>query len=44
MLPGIRYEIETGNAAGVPTWEAIYVGAMEELGTRIRGATEALGG
>jgi N-acetylated-alpha-linked acidic dipeptidase len=44
MLPGIRYEIATGNAAGVPTWEAIYVGAMQELETRIRGATEALGG
>jgi N-acetylated-alpha-linked acidic dipeptidase len=38
MLPGIRYEIETGNAAGVVEWESRYVSAVEEL----RGRVEAL--
>jgi N-acetylated-alpha-linked acidic dipeptidase len=35
MLPGIRYEIESGNAAGVVEWERRYVRALEELRTRV---------
>lgn len=44
MLPGIRYEIETGNAVGVGSWEALYVRAMEELDGRIREMTERIQG
>jgi len=44
MLPGIRYEIETGNPTGVGSWEAIYVGAMENLEARIREMTAQVGG
>lgn len=40
MLPGLRYEIETGNPVGVRSWEALYVRAMDELEARIREMTE----
>jgi N-acetylated-alpha-linked acidic dipeptidase len=40
MLPGIRYEIETGQAVGVGSWEALYVQAMDQLEGRIREMTE----
>jgi len=36
MLPGIRYEIETDNPAGVPEWEARYVDAIRRLAERMR--------
>jgi N-acetylated-alpha-linked acidic dipeptidase len=42
MLPGIRYEIETGNAAGVGAWEAKYVAAVQELERRVVAATVLL--
>ncbi|CAN5708741.1 transferrin receptor-like dimerization domain-containing protein [soil metagenome] len=35
MLPGIRYEIETGNAAGVVEWEARYIAAVRDLHRRV---------
>jgi N-acetylated-alpha-linked acidic dipeptidase len=43
MLPGLRYEIETGNTAGVAEWQDVYVAAMRELETRIRALTDRLG-
>jgi len=42
MLPGIRYELETANPAGVRSWEAIYVRAVEELDGRVRSVTAIL--
>jgi len=42
MLPGLRYEIETNNADNIPTWEARYVEAVEELTRRIAAVTERL--
>jgi N-acetylated-alpha-linked acidic dipeptidase len=38
MLPGIRYEIETDNAAGAMAWQARYVGAVRELQRRVQHA------
>lgn len=42
MLPGLRYEIETGNPAALPAWEDRYVAALDELARRIDAATAAL--
>jgi hypothetical protein len=42
MLPGLRYEIETLNPAGLPLWEERYAEALRELTRRIEVATEAL--
>jgi N-acetylated-alpha-linked acidic dipeptidase len=42
MLPGLRYEIETGNAAGVPRWEARYVAALADLARRVHAVTALL--
>ncbi len=38
MLPGLRYEIETGDRADLPGWERVYVGAVRELAERMREA------
>jgi N-acetylated-alpha-linked acidic dipeptidase len=43
MLPGIRYEIETRNAAGVVEWEARYVAAVQELQRRTAELAAATG-
>jgi N-acetylated-alpha-linked acidic dipeptidase len=43
MLPGLRYEIETDGADNLPTWEARYVDAVEDLTQRIAAVTEQLG-
>jgi N-acetylated-alpha-linked acidic dipeptidase len=42
MLPGIRYEIETANAAGVYEWEARYEAAVAELQRRVAAAAALL--
>ncbi|MGD8331853.1 MAG: M28 family peptidase, partial [Acidobacteriota bacterium] len=42
MLPGIRYEIETDDPAGVPAWEARYVDAIGRLGARMEAVTELI--
>jgi N-acetylated-alpha-linked acidic dipeptidase len=42
MLPGIRYEIETGSAAGAAEWAARYVAAVRELRRRIEDVTALL--
>ena len=42
MLPGLRYEIETGNPEEIPDWERVYVAAVEELTGRMRKLTGAL--
>jgi hypothetical protein len=42
LLPCVRYEIETGNAAGVGAWEARYVAAVQELERRVIAATVLL--
>jgi N-acetylated-alpha-linked acidic dipeptidase len=39
MLPGIRYEIETDDPAGVPAWQARYVDAVGRLAARMRAIT-----
>lgn len=39
MLPGIRYEIETDDAAAVPEWVARYVEAIGRLAGRMREIT-----
>ena len=36
MLPGLRYELETGDRADLPGWERVYVGAVGELARRMR--------
>lgn len=43
MLPGLRYEIETGNAAGAREWEDVYVRAIESLETLVRDITARAG-
>jgi N-acetylated-alpha-linked acidic dipeptidase len=35
MLPGLQYEIETGNRGGVREWEERYVQAVRELSARV---------
>ena len=44
MLPGLRYEIETGDAAGAAEWEQIYVGAIRELERRVKALTARITG
>lgn len=39
MLPGVRYEIETDDAAGVAEWERIYIDALNRLEGRVRAMT-----
>lgn len=36
MLPGLRYEIETDDAEGVPEWTERYLAAVERLTDRMR--------
>lgn len=43
MLPGLRYEVETGNAPGLESWESIYAGAVRELTERVRALAAGLG-
>jgi N-acetylated-alpha-linked acidic dipeptidase len=42
MLPGIRFEVETGDSGGVEEWEAKYVAALQELERRVQQATALL--
>jgi N-acetylated-alpha-linked acidic dipeptidase len=42
MLPGIRYEIQTDNPAGIPAWEARYVAAVRDLQRRLLEVTALL--
>jgi N-acetylated-alpha-linked acidic dipeptidase len=42
LLPGLRYEVETGNAAGLPPWEARYAAAVRELTRRMDEVTRLL--
>jgi N-acetylated-alpha-linked acidic dipeptidase len=42
MLPGLRYEIETDDADGVPEWEERYLAAVERLTERMRAAAVLL--
>lgn len=44
MLPGLRFEIETDNPAGVPEWESRYIAAIERLAERMRATAALLGG
>jgi N-acetylated-alpha-linked acidic dipeptidase len=39
MLPGLRYEIETDDVAGVGEWEQIYISAIRELERRVTALT-----
>lgn len=39
MLPGLRYEIETDNPAGVPEWESRYLDAIGRLAAQMRAVT-----
>jgi len=43
LLPGIRYELEAGDAAGVAQWEAVYVDAVDRLAAQTRELLAALG-
>ena len=42
MLPGLRYEIETGNRAALPGWERVYVNAVRNLAARMRAAEQMI--
>ncbi|HSJ24719.1 MAG TPA: M28 family peptidase [Longimicrobiales bacterium] len=42
MLPGLRYEVVTGDAAALRSWEAHYVAAVRELDRRMQGLAELL--
>ena len=44
MLPGVRFEIETDDPAGVPEWEEKYLRAIERLTAFLDEATATLGG
>ena len=44
MLPGLRYELETGTLKGLQTWQTIYVNAVETLTQQIHELTEKLHG
>ncbi|MEX2471499.1 MAG: M28 family peptidase [Gemmatimonadota bacterium] len=44
MLPGLRYEIETENAAGVVEWEGRYVNAIGRLVEGMRRVTRLIEG
>ncbi|MDH3270598.1 MAG: M20/M25/M40 family metallo-hydrolase [Gemmatimonadota bacterium] len=42
MLPGIRYEIETDDPAGVPEWERRYLAAIDRLADRMDDITRMI--
>ncbi len=44
MLPGLRFEVETGGWQNLDRWEGIYVEAVDELTERVREVAEALEG
>jgi N-acetylated-alpha-linked acidic dipeptidase len=42
MLPGIRFEIETDDPAGVPEWESRYVDAVRRMAERMKALAGAM--
>ncbi len=44
MLPGLRYEIETGSPQGLESWESVYVNALQDLTSRVERLAQALKG
>lgn len=42
MLPGLRYEVNEGDAASVAVWETTYVEAVADLQRRVEALTTAL--
>lgn len=42
MLPGLRYEVDEGDAASIAAWEAKYVAAVADLTRRIEAITAEL--
>ena len=42
MLPGLRYEVETGSTEGLSEWEAVYVAAVEDLTQRLQSLVSLL--